>query len=331
MSNNVLRWGLISTAGINRAVIPPLRESERSELVAVASRDLERAHDYARQWDIPTAHGGYEDLLADPDVDVVYNPLPNTLHREWTVKAAEAGKHILCEKPLATTLDDVDAMIEAAERHGVVLFEAYMYRHHPQTLKVQELVRERAIGDVRLIRAVFSYTMDRPGGIRANPDLGGGSLWDVGCYPVSFAQAVMETAPLDVFGWQDVGQTGVDMTFAGQLRFADDIFAQFDSGFQAPLRARAEVIGSDGTLSVAHPWKPHIEGPAGIRLQRGDTDEMIEIEAIDPYLCEVQAMEACVLDSADPILSLSASRDIMATLTSLYESARTGRPVAVNV
>lgn len=329
MTERVLRWGLISTAGINRAAIPAIRASARSELVAVASRDLNRAQTYARQWGIPRAHPSYEDLLADPDVDVVYNPLPNSLHCEWTVKAADAGKHILCEKPLAVSLEAVDRMIAAARRNQVVLFEAYMYRHHPQTLEVQKLVRQGAIGDVRLVHAVFSYTLDRPRDVRLDPDLGGGALWDVGCYPVSFAQAITGSAPVEVFGWQNLGDSGVDMTFAGQMRFADGVLAQFDSSFQAAFRARAEVVGSRGTLILDQPWKPGIDGPAGIRLRRGNGEETVSVEDVNPYLCEVQAMEACVLDGADPILSLPASRDIMATLTALYESASSGQPVSV--
>ena len=327
MPDRILRWGLISTAGINRALIPAIRASSRSELVAVASRNLDHAQGYARQWNIPRVHGSYENLLADPEVDVVYNSLPNSLHCEWTVRAAEAGKHILCEKPLAITVEEVDRMIEAAGRNQVVLFEAYMYRHHPQTLKVQELVGQGAIGDVRLVHAVFSYTLNRPGDVRLDPTLGGGSLWDVGCYPVSFAQAVTGTAPAEVFGWQKPGDSGVDMTFAGQVRFAGGVLAQFDSSFQAAFRARAEVIGSQGTLVVDHPWKPSIDGPAGIRLRRDDHEESVDVEEVDPYLCEVQAMERCVLDGDDPVLPLSHSRQIMTTLTALYESARSGKPV----
>lgn len=329
MSDRPLRWGLISTAGINRALIPAIHASSRSELVAVASRSLDHAQGYARQWGIPQAHSSYEVLLADPNVDVVYNPLPNSLHCEWTAKAAEAGKHILCEKPLAITVEEVDRMIDAADRNQVVLFEAYMYRHHPQTLKVQELVAQGAIGEVRLVHAIFSYILNRPGDVRLDPDLGGGSLWDVGCYPVSFAQAVMGTAPAEVFGWQNLGDSGVDMSFAGQMRFAGGVLAQFDSSFQAAFRSRAEVVGGEGTLIVDHPWKPSIDGPAGIRLRRDNHEELVDVEEVDPYLCEVQAMERCVLDGADPVLPLSASRQIVNTLTALYESARTGRPVAV--
>lgn len=329
MTDRPLHWGLICTARINSALIPAIRASDRSELVAVASRDLHRAQAYADEWDIPRAHGSYEDLLSDPEIDVIYNALPNNLHRGWTVKAADAGKHILCEKPLALTVEDVDHMIEAADRNKVVLFEAYMYRHHPQTLRVQELVRQGTIGDVRLVHAVFSYTLDRPGDVRLEPDFGGGSLWDVGCYPVSFARGVIDAAPEEVFGYQKLGDSGVDMTFTGQMRFADGVLAQFDCSFEAPLRTKIEVVGSQGTLVVDHPWKPAIEGPAGIRLRRGDSEEMLNVEEVDPYLCEVEAMADCVLNGTDPILPLSESRDIMDTLTALYESARNGQPVPV--
>jgi len=325
-----LRWGLICTARINRSVIPAIRASERAELVAVASRDLAQAQDYARRWDIPKAHGSYQALLNDPEVDVIYNALPNNLHCEWTVKAAEAGKHILCEKPLALTVEEVDRMIEAARRNRVVLLEAFMYRYHPQTLKAQELVRQGAIGDLRLIRAVFSYTLDRPGDVRLDPALGGGSLWDVGCYPVSFARAIVGSDPVEVFGWQVLGDSGVDMDFAGQMRFADGTLAQFDSSFQAVFRWGAEVIGSQGMLVLDNPWKPGAaREPVGIRLLRDGGEERVSVEGVNAYLCEVEAMADCILDGAQPILSLSDSRGNVATLNALYQSARMGRAVSL--
>jgi xylose dehydrogenase (NAD/NADP) len=330
MTNHPLRWGLICTARINQALIPPIRASERSELVAVASRTLARAKKYARQWDIPRAHGSYEALLADPDVDVIYNALPNGLHCEWTVKVADAGKHVLCEKPLALTVEEVDRVIEAAERNEVVVFEAFMYRHHPQTLKVQALMRQGAIGDLRLVQAVFSFPLNRSGDVRLDPAMGGGSLWDVGCYPVSFAQAVVGADPLEVFGWQVLGESGVDLTFVGQMRFAGGALAQFDASFQAPERWGAEVVGSEGVIDLETPWKPGMDGPPAIRLRRGDDVELIAIKDVDPYLCEVEAMADCVLDGADPIVSLSDSRGNVATINALHESARTGKPVLLS-
>jgi xylose dehydrogenase (NAD/NADP) len=330
MTNNHLRWGLMSTGGINRALIPAIRASDRSELAAVGSRDGQRAAAYAQEWSIPQAHSSYDGLLAAPEVDVIYISLPNSLHAEWAVRAAEAGKHILCEKPLALTVSDVDRMAEAARRNHVVLFEAFMYRHHPQTLRLQELVRKGAVGDVRVIRATFSFDLDRPGDVRLDPELGGGSLWDVGCYPVSFAQAVIDAAPHAAFGWQRVGATGVDLTFAGQLRYRDGTLAAFDSSFEVPYRTWAEVVGTQGVLRVDHPWRPSLSGRAAIQLIRGDDIEMLAVEDVDPYLCEVQAMENCVLDGADPILSLTATREIVASIVALYESARTGESVRIS-
>ena len=331
--NSPLRWGLICTAAINRALIPSIRASKRSELVAVASRDLGRAQDYAREWNIPRAHGSYQALLNDPDVDVIYNALPNALHSEWTVKAADAGKHVLCEKPLTLSVEEVDRIVEAAQRNGVFVLEAFMYRYHPQTFKVQELVREGAIGDLRLVRAAFSWTLEPPeGGAQPyllDPKMGGGSLWDVGCYPVNFAQAVVGNDPIEVFGWQVLSDTGVDLTFAGTMRFASGVLAQFHSSFQAPERWEAEVIGSRGTLRLNEPWRHQPGEPAIIRLRRGADEETLTVEDVDAYLCEVETMADCILEKAKPPYSLSQSRGNVATITALLESARRGKPITL--
>jgi xylose dehydrogenase (NAD/NADP) len=330
MADRRLRWGLICTARINRSLIPPIRTSDRSELVAVASRNLGRAQEYAREWDIPRAHSSYQSLLDDPGVDVIYNALPNDLHCEWTVKAADAGKHILCEKPLALTVEEVDRMAEASRRNGVVLQEAFMYRYHPQTLKAQELARQGAIGELRLVHGVFTFILDRPGDVRLDPSKGGGSLWDVGCYPVSCARAIAGADPVEVFGWQVLGDSGVDMTFAGEMRFANGALAQFDSGFASPSRWGIEVVGSEGIMLLANPFKPGVaDEPSGIRLIRDGREELLPVEDIDAYLCEVESMADCVLDGAEPTLPLSDSRGNVATLNALYESARTGSVVSV--
>ena len=162
MADRVCRWGLLGTARINRMVIPPLRVSHGNRLLAIASRDTARATAYAREWGIERAHGSYEALLADPEIDAVYVPLPNHLHAQWTIEAARAGKHVLCEKPLALSVAEVDAMTSAAREAGVAVAEAFMYRHHPQTLKVRELVQAGAIGRVRFLRGTFSFPLSRP-------------------------------------------------------------------------------------------------------------------------------------------------------------------------
>src|SRR5689334_21224976 len=202
MANQVLNWGLLSTARINDALIPPLHASKRNHLVAVASRTQEAADQYAREKKIPRALGSYEALLADPEIDVIYNPLPNHLHAEWTIKAVEAGKHVLCEKPLALSVDEVDAIRDAARKHGRVVMEAFMYRHHPQTLKVQEIIKSGVLGTLKLLRGSFSFFLSREKDVRLDPEMGGGSIWDIGCYPISYARTVVGENPREVFGWQ---------------------------------------------------------------------------------------------------------------------------------
>lgn len=329
--NSPLRWGLICTATINQALIPSIRASKRSELVAVASRDPAHAKEYAREWDIPRSYGSYQALLEDPDVDVIYNALPNAMHCEWAVKAADAGKHVLSEKPLALSVAEVDRIMEAGKRNGVVVLEAFMYRYHPQILKVQELIRGGVIGDLRLIHSVFSWTLEPPEDgtthILLDPALGGGSLWDVGCYPVSFTQALVGADPTEVFAWQVLSDTGVDLTLAGQLRFANGVLAQFHSSFQAPERWGAEVIGSQGNIYLDEPWRHQPQEPAVIRLRRNDEEETVTVEDVDAYLCEVEAIADCILESARPPYSLAESRGNVMTITALLESARQGMPI----
>lgn len=321
-----LRWGLLSTARINRSLIPPLRASRRCQLVAVASRSLEKAEAYARQWEIPRAYGSYEELLADAEIDVIYNPLPNSLHAEWTVKAAQAGKHVLCEKPLAMTVEEVEAMAAAAEQAGVVVAEAFMYRHHPQTLAIKELVAEGAIGEAWLVHGSFTFNIARENDIRLEPRLGGGSIWDVGCYPISYARYLLGEEPETVFGWQRTGASGVDEYFVGQMRFSGGAFAQFDSGFRSPLRARIEIAGSSGTIQIPNPYKPGKNEK--VYLERNGKMETIRIAGQELYLGEVEDMADAILTGKPPRISLADSRANVATITALLRSARQGLPVA---
>ena len=327
MTNKVLNWGLLSTARINDALIPPLRASKRNHLLAVASRTQEAAEKYAREKKIPRAHGSYESLLADPEIDVIYNPLPNHLHAEWTIKAVEAGKHVLCEKPLALNVEEVDAMQAAARKHTRVVAEAFMYRHHPQTLKVQELVRSGSLGAVKLVRGSFTYVLSREEDIRLlDPAMGGGSIWDVGCYPISYARTVIGTNPLDVFGWQVTGPTGIDETFVGQMRFSEDILMQFDCSFAIPSHTFMEIVGSEGTLNIPTPFKPNENEK--IYLTRGDKTQTIKIKGQELYLGEVEDMADAILLGREPRISLEDSRANVKVITSLLESARTGRSIS---
>jgi xylose dehydrogenase (NAD/NADP) len=324
-----LNWGFLSTARINRALIQPLQVSKRNELFAVASRSQETADAYAREQKIPRAYGSYESLLADPDVDVVYNSLPNHLHAGWTIKAVEAGKHVLCEKPLALSVDEVDAIHAAGRKHGRVVAEAFMYRHHPQTLKVQELVRGGSLGMLKIIRGSFSFLLTREGDVRLNPEWGGGSIWDVGCYPISYARAVVGEEPVEVFGWQVTGETGIDETFVGQMRFDRGVHAQFDSSFVIPEHSFIEMVGSEGTLIIPRPFKPGIDEK--IYLTRGKDTETIKIKGQELYLGEVEDMADAILLGKDSLVSLNDSRANVAVITALIESARAGIPVRLDI
>lgn len=324
-TNSLLRWGILGTAHINRALIPPLRASRRSQLVAVASRTLERAQEYARQWQIPVALGSYEALLSDPGIDVIYNSLPNSLHAEWTIKALQAGKHVLCEKPLAITLEEMQHIEDAAIQSGKVVAEAFMYRHHPQTKKVKALVDSGAIGKLQLVRGIFTYQLTNPDNVRLDPALGGGSIWDVGCYPISYARYIIDAEPEEVFAWQVTGETGIDLLFVGQMRFPGSVYAQFDSSFITTFRWFMEVTGTEGTISVPSPYKP------GKREQfyliRNDHIETINVRSQELYLGEVQDMENAILNSQPAYLSLDYSRGNVATILALLQSARQGRPI----
>jgi predicted dehydrogenase len=325
MSDRVLRWGLLGTARINRMVIPALRASAGNRLLAVGSRDAGKAADFAKEWGIERAYGSYEALLADPEIDAVYAPLPNHLHADWTIRAARAGKHVLCEKPLALTVAEVDAMEAAARESGVVVAEAFMYRHHPQTLKVKELVDGGAVGAVRFVRGTFSFNLDRPNDVRLRPEWGGGCLWDVGCYPLSFARFVLGKEPVEVTGSQVLGPTGIDETFAGQLVFPSGVLVQIDAGFRAPFRTHFEIAGTDGGIVVRQPWRP--EG-LPILLTRGNETVDIAAGGEDRYLLEIEDLAECVRTGRAPRITLAESRGNVATIVALLQSAREGRTVS---
>ncbi len=326
-AGRVLGWGLLGTARINRSLIPPLRASSRNRLLAVASRTAQRAQSYAREWEIPHAHPDYESLLGDPEIDVIYIPLPNALHAEWTVRAAKAGKHVLCEKPLVQSAEEMARVEAAAQGAGVVVTEAFMYRHHPQTERIRELVRGGTVGQLGLVRGWFTFSLTRPQDVRLHPELGGGSLWDVGCYPVSFARFVIGAEPVEVFGWQRNGPSGVDEAFTGQMRFPGEVLAQFDCGFRAPFRAEMEFVGTEGVLRVPWPFRP--EADAAVMLTRNGETETIPTGGPDRYALEVEDLADAVLEGKAPRVSLGESRGNVVALTALLQSAREARPVRV--
>jgi len=332
--DETLRWGILSTARINRRVIPPIGTAERSELVGVASRDPERAREFSRSWKIPLVFDSYQALLDSPEINTVYLPLPNQLHCEWAIRAARAGKHVLCEKPLALNEADAGKMIRSAAENKVILLEGLAYRTHPQFLKLKELIGEKVIGPLALIRAHYSFTLPRQrANIRWEKKLGGGCLWDVGCYPVSFAGGIVGSPPSEVFAFRKNASSGVDVFFTAQMLFPGGVVAQIDCGFSSPYRVGAEVVGRNGVIYIPNPWQPDVDGKKSgiIHISSGDHESIIPTEVIDPYLCEITAMEESVLDGKPPPITPDESRVNIAVLAALARSAGTKKTVRVTV
>lgn len=326
-----VRWGLLSTANINRRLIPAIRASERGELVAVASRSEASAQAYAAEWGIPQAFGSYEAMLASDAVDAVYIGLPNQLHAPWSIAAMEAGKHVLCEKPFALSLEEVDRVTAVAQTTNMRIAEAFMYRHHPQTKIAGELLRSGRIGDITVLRGVFNFKLANPENVRLDAALGGGSLWDVGCYPMSIAQFFMGGPPESVFGEQWTGEADVDVLFNGQMRWANGRVAQISSSFLTPRHTFVEVLGTAGRLTLDHPFIGHNEGdPQLLVYDAEDRVERIAVPEKMLYLGEVEDMHAAILDGAPNYLTLAETRNHIKTLLALYESARSGRPVTLS-
>jgi predicted dehydrogenase len=315
-----LRLGLLSTARINRLVIPGARESTEVELVAVASRSQEAAEAYATEWKIPTAHGSYEALLADDGVDAVYISLPNALHVEWSIRALEAGKHVLCEKPLDRSPREVDRTFDAADRAGRILAEAFMWRHNPQTRRLQELVAGGEIGELQRIESAFGFTIDDPANVRLDPGLDGGALMDVGCYCVSGSR-LLAGEPQFAEGKQELGGGGVDVRFEGTLRFPGDVVATFLCGFELAPVDTLEVIGSEGSIFLDDPW--HAREPViVVRTAEGAREERLEV--VDSYRLELEDLARAARGETEPLLGREDAVGQARAIDTLYGSAAVG-------
>jgi D-xylose 1-dehydrogenase (NADP+, D-xylono-1,5-lactone-forming) len=323
MTTSIVKWGILSTADINRKVIPGARASELVDLVAVASRDSGRAEAYAREWEIPRAYGSYEALLADPEIEAVYISLPNTLHCEWSIKAVEAGKHVLCEKPLSRHPEEVAAAFDAAERAGRLLTEAFMYRHNPQTKRLTQLVADGAIGELRLVRSAFAYGLYDHDNIRLRTDLEGGALMDVGCYNVSGSR-LLGGEPERVFGEAWYGPSGTDWVFTGTMRFPGDVLATFDCGTAMVDRDELEAVGSEGSLFLDDPWHGNV--PV-LELRRGGEVELIRLEREDSYRLELENLSAAIRGEAELLLRRDDAMGQARALEALHRSAASGEPV----
>ncbi|HEY2437503.1 MAG TPA: Gfo/Idh/MocA family oxidoreductase [Solirubrobacteraceae bacterium] len=321
-----VKWGILSTARINRLLIAGARQSPDVEIVAVASRSSSRAESYALENGIERAHGSYEALLSDPEVEVVYISLPNSMHVEWTVRALEAGKHVLCEKPLSRRAEAAELAFDTAERQQRVLMEAFMYRHNPQTFRLVELVRGGAVGRLGLIRAAFSFAARDSANIRLSTELDGGALMDVGCYCVNGARLI-GGEPVRVSAEQVSGGDGVDVVFAATMRFPGDVVAQFDCGLALAARDELEVVGEDGSLFLDDPW--HCRVPV-IELRREQGVERIELPVSNSYRLEAENMSAAVRGEASALLGRDDAVGQARAIEALFEAADSGRGVTLS-
>jgi predicted dehydrogenase len=315
-----LRWGLLSTASITRALL-----GSGGAFVAVASRSRERAEAYAREHGLPRWHGSYDDLLADPAVDAVYVPLPNALHVEWSIRALEAGKHVLVEKPMSRRPEDVERAFAVAEREGLVLAEAFMWRHHPQIARSRELIEDGAIGRLRSIRAAFSFVAADPGDIRLQGALDGGGLMDVGCYCISGARALAGAEPERVYAEEVRGGDDVDVALVATLRFPGDVLATLDCGVAHAGRQHLEAAGDAGSLVLVDPW-PGGEGLIELRRADGSV-ERVETGTANPFALELADFEAAVRGERPPLLGRDDALGQARTIAALYRAAEEGRPV----
>jgi xylose dehydrogenase (NAD/NADP) len=323
-----LTWGFLSTARINRLVLEGAKESDRADVIAVASRDAARAEAYARDHGIERAYGSYDALLGDADVEAVYIPLPNSMHVEWTLRSLEAGKHVLCEKPFSRRPEEVERVFDLAESAGLVLSEGFMYRHHPQTAKLGQLVADDAVGRLRLVRAAFSFPLAAVHGAddaRFRPELDGGALMDVGCYCIN-AIRFLAGEPERVSAEQVVGPSGVDVVFTATLSCPDDVVAHFDCGFVLSRRSELEVVGEAGSLLVGDPF--HVHEP-GIELRRENGVEHIAVERANSYRLELENIADAVRGEAPLLLGRDDAVGQAQTIEALYRSAEAAASVPV--
>jgi len=310
---SALRLGLLSTARINDSLLEGAAGTDAAEVVAVASRTEARAAAYARERGIPRAHGSYEALLADPEVDAVYVALPNDLHASWSIRALEAGKHVLCEKPLARTAAAAEGAFAAADRAGRVLMEAFMWRHLPQTRTLVELVRDGAVGRVRLVRCAFTFVLDRPEDFRTRPEHEGGALMDVGCYCVSGARLLLGE-PESAQATQVTGGEGVDVHMTATLRFAGGAVATFECALDEALGHDLRLRGDGGELFLADPW--HANSPG---IERDG--ERIDVPYANAYALELENFSAAVRGEAEPLLGEADAIGQARAIEMLYAAA----------
>ena len=330
-STRAVRWGVISTAKIGREqVIPAIKASRNGYVAAIASRDADKARAFAAELGIERSYDSYEALLADPEIDAIYNPLPNDGHAPWSIAAIKAGKHVLVEKPMAMDAAETRTMIDAAQAAKVLLAEAFMYRFHPQHARVRELIAAGDIGQPNLISAEFTYAMAESvtDNVRLKPELGGGGLWDVGCYCVNAIRLISGREPQSVSGYAVVGRSGVDESFVGILRLPDGMLAHFACGMRSHNTQQYVISGTNGSITVDLPFRPDDNSPT-LKLIRHDQTTLITVPVANQYVLMVEDFAAAILDKRAPRYSAEDGYQNMRVLDALAQSAREGRQVAL--
>ncbi|MED3668871.1 Gfo/Idh/MocA family oxidoreductase [Geobacillus kaustophilus] len=325
-----VRFGIMSTAAIAKYVmIPAIRRTDHAEVVAIVS-ESRKASEAARELGIPKAYDHYGQLLDDPDIDAVYIPLPNSLHAEWTIKAAKKKKHVLCEKPAALCEEDVRRMIEACEENGVLFMEAFMYQFHPQHERVKQLLAAGEIGDIKYMRTHFSfYLQDRATNIRMNPELGGGSLFDVGCYCVHSARHILDVEPIELFVQSHFDpHRSVDLTTNGWMRMENGILAQFTCSFDMFPQNKYEVVGTKGKIVVSRAYRPDVDGGEGrITIVTADGSEREETVSGDQYALQIEHFSRAVLEGTPLLYSPERMIQQARALDACRTSMKTGNIV----
>jgi xylose dehydrogenase (NAD/NADP) len=329
-------WGIIGAGRIARKFAAAVAASASEQIAAVASRDEAKAAAFASDFGIAQAYGSYEALLADPQISCIYNALPNALHAEWSIAAIRAGKHVLCEKPIASSAAEASAMFAAAREHGVWLMEAFMYRFHPQTRLVQQLLASGAIGELRLLQSGFSFSVADPQNVRLSAELAGGGLMDVGCYPVNFARMALGHAPKRVSALASWAASGVDISMAATLEYPSGVLATITCGLAAARHQFARIVGSQGFIEVDEPFTLPPDRPTTVRLYRGTSDAQVEQFSIPPanhFQLEAEGLSQLVAaghgDHGLPEMPLNETLDNMATIEALLRSARESQPIGL--
>jgi xylose dehydrogenase (NAD/NADP) len=329
MTKNKLHWGILGVAKINDRLLPAFAKATNADLRAIASRSLEKAQAAAAAARIPTAYSSYEALLDDPAIDAIYNPLPNTLHAEWTMKAAERGKHVLCEKPLCPTAAEAQHLVEFCRAKGVKLMEGFMWPHHPRTARLRQFLDDGSIGDLLRVAAAFTFPLPLdPANIRLRPEMAGGSLLDVGCYPVFAIRWVIGAEPIRVYATARY-EHGVDVEINGLLWFAGGRMAAFDCGFTMPLRGWMEITGSKGVVLVPNLWGPPQRAAFEIRREGRRGPEEVVVTGEDQIKHMLEDFGRAVLQGEEVRPPPEEAVRTLRVLDALRRSAREGKDVPV--